>query len=233
MDNTEKLYSITVGFPGVQIFVKKSQIAKRVSLRVSGVDGNVFLIVPVHVKMKDAEKFVCGKVEWIRKPIVNKIEKVLVKHGTVLPIGGVPHTIIAGGGKKIILKEGTIIAPLKEKSFNLRLKAFLIELARQRFCERTDYYTKLIEKKYSRITIRDTKSRWGSCSVAGNISYSWRLVLAPKSVLDYLVVHEVSHLVEMNHSINFWKQVEALMPNYKEFRFWLKQNGERLHSYQF
>ena len=107
-----------------------------------------YLIVPVHVKMKDAEKFACDKVEWIRKQIVNKIEKVLVKHGTVLPIGGVPHTIIAGGGKKIILKEGTIIAPLKEKSFNLRLKAFLIELARQRFCERTDYYTKLIEKKY-------------------------------------------------------------------------------------
>jgi len=91
----------------------------------------------------------------------------------------------------------------------------------------------LIGKKYSRINIRDTKSRWGSCSAEGNISYSWRLILAPNSVLDYLVVHEVSHLVEMNHSINFWNEVETLMPNYKEFRSWLKLNGERLHSYQF
>jgi hypothetical protein len=123
--------------------------------------------------------------------------------------------------------------PFKRKSFNSGLKAFLIELARQRFCERTDYYTKLIGKEYSRINIRDTKSRWGSCSAEGNISYSWRLILAPNSVLDYLVVHEVSHLVEMNHSINFWNEVETLMPNYKEFRSWLKLNGERLHSYQF
>ena len=99
------------------------------------------------------------------------------------------------------------------------------------FAERTAYYAGLINVTYNRITVRDQKTRWGSCSGEGNLNFNWRLIFAPAGVLDYVVVHELAHRKEMNHSPRFWKVVEDTMPEYRKYQKWLKENGRGLHRY--
>lgn len=103
--------------------------------------------------------------------------------------------------------------------------------AREVFALKTDYYAKNMGVAYGRISIRDQKTRWGSCSAEGNLNFNWRLVMAPAGVLDYVVVHELAHRKEMNHSAAFWEVVEETMPEYKKYRKWLKENGQTLHRY--
>lgn len=95
--------------------------------------------------------------------------------------------------------------------------------------KRVAYYAGIMDVSYGKISIRDAKTRWGSCSSSGNLSFSWRLMLAPFSVLDYVVVHELCHRVHMNHSKEFWHLVEYYIPDYKIKRKWLKENGKHLH----
>ena len=101
----------------------------------------------------------------------------------------------------------------------------LKEQAREVLTKRTDYYKEILKVDYQRIRIGDQKTRWGSCSSRGTISYNWHLVLMPERIMDYVVVHERCHLVEMNHSPAFWKKVSEILPDYEERRKWLKENG--------
>lgn len=103
----------------------------------------------------------------------------------------------------------------------------LREQARTMLTEKTDYYKKILGVNYKRLRIGDQKTRWGSCSSNGTISYNWRLILMPEEIMDYVVVHELCHLLEMNHSNNFWHQVSGIIPDYKVKRKWLKENGNR------
>lgn len=100
-----------------------------------------------------------------------------------------------------------------------------IRKARDCITKRAAYYAGILHVTYGQITIRDQKSRWGSCSSQGNLNFTWKLILAPPEVLDYVVVHELCHRLEMNHSAAFWNQVEKVMPDYKVRRQWLKENG--------
>ena len=102
------------------------------------------------------------------------------------------------------------------------------EAAKEYFPKRADYYAQQLGVTYDRIRIANQKTRWGSCSSKGTLSFNWRLMLAPPKVLEYVVVHEVCHLKEMNHSPGFWKLVEEFMPDYKEYKKWLKENGNTL-----
>ena len=99
--------------------------------------------------------------------------------------------------------------------------------AKKIFSERTAYFAKRMGVTYNRITIREQKTRWGSCSSVGNLNYNWKLVLMPPGVLDYVVVHELAHRREMNHSAAFWKVVATWMPDYKKYRKWLRDNGNQ------
>lgn len=103
----------------------------------------------------------------------------------------------------------------------------LREKARVVLCERTEFFAKKLGVTYSKIRIGNQRTRWGSCSSKGTISYNWKLILMPTAVMDYVVVHELCHLIEMNHSPRFWNMVEQVMPNYKEYRRWIKENGSR------
>ena len=100
--------------------------------------------------------------------------------------------------------------------------------ARQYIYERVEYYIGLTGGRYSSIRIADQKTRWGSCSSNGTLSFSWRLMLAPPRVLDYVVIHELCHLTYMDHSREFWAKVASLDPDYREHRKWLKENGDSL-----
>ena len=96
------------------------------------------------------------------------------------------------------------------------------------FPERVAFFAEKTGVTYGRITLRQQKTRWGSCSANGNLNFNWLLILAPAPVLDYVVVHELCHRKEMNHSQAFWKEVEAVLPDYREQKKWLKENGWKL-----
>ena len=117
----------------------------------------------------------------------------------------------------------------KEKTpYERRLEAPYRQAAKEYIPKRVAYYAQLLDVTYATISIRDQKTRWGSCSSKGNLYFSWRLILAPPKVLDYVVVHELCHRKEMNHSPRFWALVESMIPDYKTHRKWLKENGEKL-----
>lgn len=103
-----------------------------------------------------------------------------------------------------------------------------IEAAREYFPKRAAYFQTFTGGEYHRITIRDQKTRWGSCSAKGTLSFNWRLMLAPPAVLDYVVVHELCHLTHMDHSAAFWRAVELVCPDYRIHRKWLKDHGHEL-----
>ncbi len=103
------------------------------------------------------------------------------------------------------------------------------KLARKVITARTEYYASILGTTYNTLSIRDQKTRWGSCSGRNNLSFNWRLILAPPEILDYVVVHELCHLVHMNHSKEFWTLVGSILPDYKIRRKWLKENGHTLH----
>lgn len=103
------------------------------------------------------------------------------------------------------------------------------DAAKEYIPKRVEYYHALTGGQYQKITIRDQKTRWGSCSSSGTLSFNYRLMLAPPRVLDYVVVHELCHLTHMNHSAAFWEMVASILPDYKEYRKWLRENGDSLH----
>ena len=93
--------------------------------------------------------------------------------------------------------------------------------------ERCCYYAWLMGVSYGSITVREQKTRWGSCSAKGNLNFNWKLVLMPEEILDYVVVHELAHRLQMNHSTEFWDEVEKILPDYRKRRQWLKENGQK------
>jgi hypothetical protein len=107
----------------------------------------------------------------------------------------------------------------------------LRKVAREEITTRALKMAKKTERRIQRITVRDTRSRWGSCSSTGNLSFSWRLIFAPEEVLEYVVAHEVAHLRYMNHSEKFWNLVSYLCPNYEAAKAWLKLHGKELYRF--
>lgn len=110
----------------------------------------------------------------------------------------------------------------------LALEKRYIAAAKEYFPKRVTHFHQFTGGSYNRITIRDQKTRWGSCSARGTLSFNWRLMLAPPAILDYVVVHELCHLTHMNHSAAFWQKVESVYPDYRTARKWLKDHGQEL-----
>lgn len=115
--------------------------------------------------------------------------------------------------------------PPRDYEQNPALEAQYRKEARRRITERAAYFAEKMGVNYGRIAIKAAKTRWGSCSARGNLNFHWKLILMPPAILDYVVVHELAHRIEMNHSPRFWTQVERILPDYRERRRWLKENG--------
>ena len=221
------------GSSDIFVTLRRSSRARRLSLRVSRTDGKVSLSLPLRLPVREAEKFVAEKADWIRKHVSASPKAKPLVFGETIPFCGQKLTIEQGSVKRVKVHRGRLICPPSQDMLGPRIAAFLKLNARQALTAASGKYAKALGKPFNRITIRDTKSRWGSCSSAGNLNYSWRLMMAPEDVLDYVAAHEVAHLALMDHSPAFWNVVEELMPDYRDKKNWLKVYGAELQSIRF
>lgn len=219
------------GSPPVPLLLRRSTRARRISLRVSGLDGRVTLTVPNGVPEAEAMDFARSREDWIRRHLSTRPEELVPAVGVSLPVEGVPRRIVPAPGRRVELLDEEIAVPADAVA--PRLQSWLRELARDRMTALSDRHAASLGRRYTRITMRDTRSRWGSCSSRGALMYSWRLVMAPPGIQDYVAAHEVAHLAEMNHSPAFWARVEALYGDHAPARRWLRENGPALHRFRF
>ncbi|WP_111732155.1 M48 family metallopeptidase [Roseovarius amoyensis] len=224
---------ILPGNPPVELVLRRSPRARRISLRVSALDGRVTLTLPPGVPERKALEFAGQKADWLRRQLNRQPDTVQVAIGTKLPVSGVTMQVEQATGRGVRAEEGLLLVSGPADTAPARLRAWLRTRARDRLAEASDRYAAALGRDYTRITLRDTRSRWGSCTSTGGLMYSWRLIMAPADVLDYVAAHEVAHLAEMNHSPAFWATVGRLMPGYDAPRRWLRENGAGLHRYRF
>jgi len=226
------LTHILPGDPPVEVRIRRSSRAKRYSLRVSRSSGRVSLSLPMWAPETEALDFLRAREAWVRRHLANTpvVERACI--GAQVPICGIPRPVMVGAGRGARFVEGRIEVPEGPRE-GPRIKALLTALARERVVQAVARHTEALGRSTGRVTLRDTRSRWGSCSSKGDLMFSWRLIMAPPEVLDYVVAHEVAHLAEMNHSDRFWAVCERLCPDYRRHRRWLKQNGTSLLAWRF
>jgi hypothetical protein len=226
------------GNPPIPLILRRSARARRISLRISQLDGRVTLTMPKRLAEREALAFAETKQDWIRQHLAARGEDVIVAPGAEVPVGGKVLRVRGGQGREmqgrgVRIGPEEIFVPGPKESIGKRLAAHLREVARDRLAGACDDYAALLGKPYARITLRDTRSRWGSCTSDGGLMFSWRLIMTPPEVLDYVAAHEVAHLAQMNHSPAFWAEVTRIYGDCQAPRQWLRDHGGGLHRYRF
>lgn len=239
------------------VTVRRSPRARRLTLSVNEARRGGVLTMPLHVSLEEAGDFLSRHFDWLKDRLDAMPEGVPFADGTVMPLRGLDHIIsFAGKGRRqgaVWIETGSgeresaadwsggragpdamlpaILVSGGPEHAPRRLKDWLIREARKDLAARSHWHARNLGLSPKRITVRDQTTRWGSCSSSGVLSYSWRVILAPPFVLDYLAAHEVAHLKEMNHSKRFWALVRETMPRMDEGRRWLRKHGNALHRY--
>jgi hypothetical protein len=221
------------GLPGVEVQLRRSARARRLSLRVSRSDGSVTLTLPPRIREAAAMAFLAQHEDWLRRTLAARPQGVTVGFGSMIPVEGQGVTLAPGMVRSPRLDGGRLLLPADPTRAALRAEAWLRALARDRLAAACDRHARALGRSFATLTLRDTRSRWGSCTTTGRLMFNWRLIMAPPPVLDYVAAHEVAHLVEMNHSPAFWAVVARLFPDHALQRRWLKTQGETLHRYRF
>ena len=221
----------------LRVAVRRHPNARRLTLRVRAAARDVTLTAPPHVSLAAASAFVQRHREWVRVRLVRLPEVVPFGNGAMLPLRGEAHLIIhRPGARGTVWREDGPDGPLlcvagDEPHLPRRLGDYLKREARGDLIAAVRRHSAALGVETGRITLRDTASRWGSCSSKGDLSFSWRLILAPPFVLDYLAAHEVAHRIEMNHGPRYWALVERVFPRRMEAEAWLRHHGAALHRY--
>jgi predicted metal-dependent hydrolase len=207
--------------------------ARRMIVKVNPATGEISVTAPSRHGLAHAMDFARGERDWIASQLAKAPGPVMLAAGTIIPFRGAVHEIrlAAKGPAPVWRDDGIIWVRGHQAHGQRRVLDFLKREARARFEARVLEHAAALGVKPSRITVRDTASRWGSCSSGRSLSFSWRLILAPDFVLDYVVAHEVAHLKEMNHSKRFWAHVQSLVDDIDAPQHWLKLNGRELQRY--
>ena len=230
------LNSTTLDLPNgktAKISIRRSNRARRLKIRILPETGQAELVLPRFIEEQKGISFLRQKTTWVAKHLRKFSEPIPFRDGAMVPLFDKPLKIIhvSEKGADVHREDENLLVRAPK---NVLGRAITTWYKREAGCEITMLAKKksaLLDKTYSRLTIRDTKSRWGSCSASGALNFSWRLIMAPEYVLDYMVSHEVTHLAEMNHSKKFWQIVRTLSSTVDEGKSWLRQNGHNLHRY--
>jgi predicted metal-dependent hydrolase len=219
---------------GVPVSVRVSPRARRLSLRVDAASRSVELVLPRRIVIDAALDFVARHRGWIAARVAAMPPPMRLADGATVPVFGVPHRIrrvVEPAAAPVTIIDGEIRVRGDPVHLPRRVRDHLVALARREFAARARTLAARLGKSVTRVGVRDPKSRWGSCSSTGALSFSWRLVFAPEPVVDYVVAHEVAHLVEMNHGPRFWRVVASLVPDSVAPRAWLRRHRNELLSY--
>ena len=218
--------------------IRRHRQARRYTLRIQAATREVVLTMPPRGSLKEAKAFAEKHGGWIAARLHRLPEAAPFADGTVLPLRGVEHRIVHRPGVRgtVWTEAGTDGTPLlcvagDAPHVDRRVSDFLKREAQRELEVAAARAAGELGVAVKRISVRDQSSRWGSCSTTGVLSFSWRLILAPPFVLDYLAIHEVAHLVEMNHSPRFWRLVKRLCPDAGRAKTWLDVHGTDLHRY--
>ena len=181
---------------------------------------------------KRADKLIRDKADWLSGHLQNLPPPMPFENGGQILLRGQMVALIREAGRgPAHEEEGAFIVPCpKGASFAGRTHRALIALAREALTLRSGFHAQELETQFSALTVRDTASRWGSCSATGRLNFSWRLICAPMDVLDYVCAHEVAHLIEHNHGPQFWALVEKQVGPAKAPRRWLRENASQLFA---
>ncbi len=220
------------GLDGIPVQLRRSARARRMSLRVGRSDGRVTLTLPAGMSERQAGTFVRDQAAWVRRAVAAVPALRVVRVGGSVPLLGRDVPVVAGSGRAA-RHLGATIAVADDVQAGRRVQALLLSLARTHLAASVDRYAEAIGRRPAKLSLRDTRSRWGSCSSRGALMFSWRLVMAPPEVLNYVAAHEVAHLLHMDHSPRFWTAVERLVPDYAVHRAWLRTDGAALHAIDF
>lgn len=224
---------ITINNERLPIVIRKHRQSRRMIIRYQPLQQAVGLTLPRYVSIKQGLHFIEEKRSWIERQMQEHAKPIALTHGQIIPVLGVHYTLKHVGGRGVVRIVGEEIhVPGDEAFMARRVREWLKEQAREEIARIAQERALQLGVKYKKIGLRDTSTRWGSCSHDGSLSFSWRLVFAPHEILDYVVSHEVAHIREHNHSDAFWALVSRLYPDYKHAERWLKDYGHQLYSYQ-
>lgn len=227
-----------------QIVRKKSVRGQRnMTLRVHPKTGVVELRAPRYASRRDIDNFVAGHQDWLADRMAELAPSIPLQAGITIPYMGQPRIIrqdptkkrgVRDNGAELLVGVGDALLPdgfdadMAATLVDKRLRAFLVARAKREVAMRAKFYAGMLGKRLGSVTVRDMHSRWGSCSTGARLSLSWRLILTPLFVLDYVVAHECAHIMHMDHSPAFWAQVTALIGDYSTAEAWLEKEGQAI-----
>lgn len=224
-------FSAALGF---DIKVTRSPLARKLTLRIDAQERIPALTIPKYCTNKKAVEFVRAHQGWIAETL-DKLPAVRsFENGETISVFGKEYQIChqpeARRGEYV--RSGILYVSGEADFLHRRVKDFIKKKAGEEFYKRSVRLAEKLGCEVHGVCIKDTKSRWGSCSSRNNINYNWRVSLAPDFVINYLVAHEVSHLLHQDHSPEFWATVKKLCPRYEQGRSWLKEHGRDLYLYR-
>lgn len=220
----------------INVRVRVHARSKHYRLSISAA-GEPILSVPTKGKVKDAEAFLHRQINWLEVRLNRLAPAISFVEGAKIPLRGITHVLV-GTGKlrgQVYIQTNNKINELHisggAEHMARRLTDWLKKQALTDLKLRSGFHAERLGVTHGAISIRAQSTRWGSCSSQGNLSYNWRLILAPSFVLDYVAAHEVAHICEMNHSTAFWDKVAQTLPDMERGKSWLKTNGSQLMGY--
>ena len=220
-------YSEALGF---EIKIVKSATAKKLNLRIDERHRIPILTIPRFCSNRKALNFVEQHRDWIKNTLARLPQHQSFSNGSKISIAGQNYTILHNPSQHgIKLENNRLLIGGTPEFLHRRVCDFLKKYATTYLHNLSVSIAAKIGHHVHKVTVKETKSRWGSCSSKNNINYNWRIIMAPEFVINYLVSHEVSHLQHPNHSKEFWQCVENLCPNWQEGRHWLKIKGKDLY----
>lgn len=218
----------------IELACRVNRRARNIALKVDNTTGQAVLVLPSKRALNAGLRFAETQVDWLRRHLATVAAQQPFADGATLPFDGRLLRIAATPGRRRELLAGDVLHVPDEADpvlLAMRVKRWLRLRAAERLRERVAAHAAALGVSHGRVSVRDQRTRWGSCTHAGALAFSWRLILAPPQVLDYVCAHEVAHIVEMNHSPAFWRLVARLVPGYARHRDWLRDHGQRLHRY--
>lgn len=217
---------------GTEVTLRRHAGARRMTLRVSRRDGTVTLTLPRRMPQSQVQAFLHEQGDWLARTLAGLAPPQLARFGAVLPVEGRGLVLTPAAVRAPQVQGEALMLPAARPP-GVAAAAFLRALAQARLTAASDRHAAALGRRYTAMALRDTRSRWGSCTDRGRLMYSWRLAMAPPEVLDYVAAHEVAHLAHMDHSPDFWAAVARLCPDYAARRAWLREHGSALHAWQF